>query len=409
MSCVADVPESLSRRDARIESARSGLRGENVICFAKDWNEEPTSNNHVMSELARHNRVLWLNSVSTRTPKLTSKRDIKKIFAKMAKFVRGAEEVKPNLWVYTPLVIPLPHSRVAAVLNRWILRLTLRMLRSKLGMKEFQLWTFLPNVGPYVGTLGESLSVYYCTDEWSKFTYVDGEKTAAAERQLISRAGIVFATAKSLVDARKKLNPRTYLARHGVDHDLFSAALSDETPVPQDLRTIAQPIIGFYGTIQDWIDFDLIEYLASRHPEWSLVLIGKALVDVSRLERLGNVHLLGRRPHGQLPNYCKGFAVGIIPYVLNERILHVNPIKLREYLSAGVPVVSVAMPEVSEYAGLCATADTYPEFERAIDEALRTDSPQKRVARSHAVAGESWERKVRDLAVPIEQLKASKA
>src|SRR5260370_10868564 len=148
-----------SSTDAYKEEA---LTRENIICFAKDWNEDPTSNNHVMRLLARDNRVLWLNSLSMRAPKLTSGRDLRKIWNKLASFTRGARQVNDNLWVYTPIVVPLPHSKVAIAANRWILWLTLKLLRRKLGMHQFQLWTFLPNVVEYDGKLGESLLGYYC-------------------------------------------------------------------------------------------------------------------------------------------------------------------------------------------------------------------------------------------------------
>jgi hypothetical protein len=372
------------------------MTGQNIICFAKDWGESPTSNNHVMVELAKHNRVLWLNSIATRAPKLSSGRDIKKIFRKLASFARGAERVGENMWVYTPIVLPLPHSPLATQLNQRILRLTLKLLRRKLGMKEFQLWTFLPNAVDYVGTLGESMVVYYCVDEWSKFNYLDGAKTLAAERKLLAQADVVFAVAQSLVDDRLPYNPETQLARHGVDHDLFAAALDPATPVPPDIADIPRPILGFYGTLQDWVDFDLIAFLAERHPEWSIVLIGRPVagVDLSRLQRLPNVHFLGRKPHAQLPNYCKAFSVGIIPYVLNERILHVNPLKLREFLCAGLPIVSVALPELQGYRQYCTIADTYEDFERGVAEALRTDTPELHRWRSEAMRSETWAKRI---------------
>src|SRR6266571_1313897 len=337
------------------------MTGENIICFAKDWSEDPTSNNHVMRELARGNRVLWMNSISTRTPSLASGRDLKKLALKVAGFLQGAKQVSEQMWVYTPIVLPLPHNPLATALNRAILTTTLKMLRRKLGMDEFQLWTFLPNVVEYVGTLGESLVVYYCVDEWSQFSSVDGPKIAAAEDRLCQRADVVFATAQSLVDRRLTLNPQTYLATHGVDHELFSRALDETTPIPGDLAALPHPRLGFYGTIQDWVDLDLLAYLASRHPEWSFAMIGKLCVDVSRLARYPNIHWLGRKPHSELPNYCKGFAAGLIPYILNERVLHVNPIKLREYLSAGLPVVSTAVPEVAHYRDHCCVAGGYEE------------------------------------------------
>jgi glycosyltransferase involved in cell wall biosynthesis len=384
------------------------VSGESIICFAKDWDEDPTSNNHVMTELAKQNRVLWLNSIATRTPNLASGRDLKKIFRKLASFATGARRVQDNLWVYTPIVLPLPHSRWAQVVNRRLLRLALWRLIRKLGMKQLQLWTFLPNSSEYVGTLGESVSVYYCVDEWSKFDYVDGERTAKAERDLVSRVDVVFAVANSLVEGRRPLNPETHLARHGVDHDLFAKALDPATAVPVDIASLPKPVIGFYGTLQNWIDIDLICYLAERHPAWSIVLIGKPMADLSRLERHRNVHVLGRRPHAQLPAYCKGFSVGIIPYVLNERLLHVNPIKLREYLSAGLPVVSVALPEVEAYSRQCTVARTYEAFERGIEEAIATDSPQRRQARSDRMRGETWEARVADVCRHVMRVRESK-
>ena len=189
------------------------MTGQAIICFAKDWDEDPTSNNHVMAELAKGNRVLWLNSVSTRTPNVASARDLKKIARKLASFARGARRVPEGLWVYTPIVLPLPHSRWARAANRYILKVVLRVLRMKLGMGTFQLWTFLPNVADYVGGLGEDVSVYYCVDEWSKFNYVDNRRTAEAERQLVQKVDVVFAVAQSLVDSRRAITVSGCYAR----------------------------------------------------------------------------------------------------------------------------------------------------------------------------------------------------
>src|SRR5438445_8620934 len=97
-----------------------------IVAFAKDWNEDPTSNHHVLRELARTRRVLWLNSLATRTPKLSSGRDLGKIRRKLAEFARGPQNVENDLWVTTPLVLPLPHSAIARAVNRQILRATIR-------------------------------------------------------------------------------------------------------------------------------------------------------------------------------------------------------------------------------------------------------------------------------------------
>jgi len=214
---------------------------------------------------------------------------------------------------------------------------------------------------------------------------------------MFAQADVIFATAQSLVDRRLPQNCETHLSRHGVDHAQFARALDPSTTVPSDLAALPGPVLGFYGAIQDWLDFDLIEFLARRHPEWSIALIGPILTDVSRLRALPNVHFLGQKPHAQLPAYCKRLSVGLIPHKVNELTLNMNPIKLREYLSAGVPVVSVPLPEVEAYGDLCTIGRDYEQFERGVVEALRTDSPEARRARSDGMRTETWDRRVAEI------------
>jgi glycosyltransferase involved in cell wall biosynthesis len=335
-------------------------------------------------------------------------RDVKKIFKKLGSFLRGLDEVAPNLFVYTPIVVPLPHNPIAIRINQLILKASIRALRAYLKMDRFQLWCFLPNANEYVGTLGEDVSVYYVTDEYSGFTGVDSERLAAADRQMCKQVDVVFATATSLLEHRKPLNPETHLATHGVDRPEFARALDPATPVHPEIARLKHPVIGFYGLLQDWVDYDLIERLAAAHPEWSFVLVGKAIVDVSRFDKLANVHLLGRKPHAELPSLCRGFDVGIIPYQLWDRLLHVNPIKLREYLSAGLPVVSAALPEVIRYAQHCTIARSFEDWERGIADAIANDTPAKRRARSEAMAAETWDAKVAQLSDTVLRVKAAK-
>ena len=374
------------------------MNGENIVCFAKDWTEDPTSNNHVMRLLAKDNKVLWLNSISTRTPTFTSSRAISsKIGGKLASFAKGPRHIESSLDVYTPIVLPFPHSKAATTLNRGILRATLGMLRAKRSMNEFQLWTFIPTAVDYVGKLGESLVVYYCTDEWSHFSYVDGKKIVAMEKELCEKADIVFCTARTLVERKRAYNPETHLASHGVDHDHFAKALLPETKIADEIARLPKPVFGFIGLVQDWVDLELIGKLAEKYRDGSVVIVGKSLVDMSRLAKYGNVHLLGRKPYADLPTYCKGFDVALIPFAINELTRNVNPIKLREYLSAGLPVVSTEIPECAVYKGTCSLARTHEEFLAGVAKELREDSPAARHRRSDAMKAETWEKKVEKL------------
>ena len=380
------------------------LSGDNIICFAKDWTEDPTSNNHVMRLLAKKNEVLWLNSIATRAPSLTSSRDLKKIGRKLKSFSQGPRVIEDGLNVYTPIVLPFPHSAMATKLNGEILKRTIGVLRKKLGMKDFQLWSFIPTAVQYVGKLGESLVVYYCTDEWSHFSYVDGPKIVAMEKELCEKADIVFCTARTLLDRKRVFNPETHLASHGVDYSHFAKALDPSTPIAEEIARLPKPVIGFVGLVQDWVDLELIGKLAAKYEKGSVVIVGKSLVDMGGLAKYGNVHLLGRKPYSELPKYCKGFDVALIPFKVNELTRNVNPIKLREYFSAGLPVVSTEIPEVSYYKDTCTVARTHDEFLRGVETELRNDSPEARRARSDAMKKETWEQKVDELGTHIERV-----
>ena len=383
------------------------MQGENIVCFAKDWNEDPTSNNHVMRVLARQNEILWLNSVSTRTPNFASGRDLRKIGRKLTTLATGAARAAPGLTVHTPIVLPFPHSAMAVRINRMILRTSIgRQLRKK-QIDDFQLWAYIPSAVHYTG-IGESLLVYYCIDEWSEFDFVDRSRLPELERQLCRRADIVFTTSMGLLERKKAHNPETHLASHGVDQAHFAAALDECTPIAEEMRGLSKPVIGFFGLIESWIDIDLFAYLAEKRPEWTIVIVGRSQLDLARLRAYSNIVLTGRRPYEELPQFAKAWDVALCPFVVNELTRNVNPIKLREYLAAGLPVVSTGIPEVLHYSDWCYIANGPEAFLAACERALAEDSPERRRQRSDAMKAETWEARVDAIGDHILRIKRTK-
>src|SRR5205807_7772486 len=180
-----------------------------------------------------------------------------------------------------------------------------------------------------------------------------------------------------------------------VDYDHFRKALDPSTSVPEEIARLLRPVSGYLGLIaSDWIDIDLLVHVARSFPHASLVMLGKITMDVSALERLPNVHLLGRKPYETLPAYCKGFDVGLLPFPISEVTLNANPLKVREYLAAGLPVVSTPIPEV-EVLGRCHIGADREGFHRQVDEALADPGP--RPERSEAIRHESWEAKLDEI------------
>jgi glycosyltransferase involved in cell wall biosynthesis len=156
-------------------------------------------------------------------------------------------------------------------------------------------------------------------------------------------------------------------------------------------------VIGFFGLVADWVDLEVVRHLASSRPQWSLLLIGEVQTDTSALRELSNVHFLGRRSYESLPAYCKAFDVAILPFVVNELTVASNPLKLREYLAAGLPVVATPLPEVLKLSALVRLATTPAEFLNQIEDLLSQGKRGPNPAVSFLMERESWDQKVEDL------------
>lgn len=377
------------------------IQGKDILCFANDWHNDPTSKHQVMKLLSKNNRILWINSIGMRKPSVSST-DLQRIIGKLKSWMKGLEQINENLHVFTPIVLPFPSSELARRINTLLLRSSLWHYRKQLGMRNFQLWTFVPTMVDLAGTMGEEKLIYYCVDEWSKFSFMDSAAMRDMEIRLIMKSDVVFTTADHLYRDKRQFNENTYLIEHGVDHAHFSTALSAEHPVPDDVKDVPRPILGFFGLIHEWIDLDLIEHVARMRPDWSIVMIGKSSVDINRFAKYRNVFFLGQKPYGVLPSYCRFFSVGLIPFAVNELTINVNPIKLREYLSGGLPVVSTRLPECEKYHDIVQIAGTYDDFVTSVEQALAADSREARQARSDRMAAETWDAKVERISDCIE-------
>lgn len=368
------------------------IEGRTILCFASGYDAPPTSKHHLMGLLAEQNTVLWINYHGSRRPTV-GRADISAGMGKLRQIARGLQHRGPNLWVLTPPVVPLPSSRWARCVNRRLLRRRIDRALRRVGGKPLQVWTFAPDVAHLLDDLDAEKVVYYCVDDFSQFAGYDAQQILADEADLCRRADLVVTTSRALQAAKAPLNPNTILVSHGVDYEHFARALDDELAMPQDVAEIPQPRLGFFGLIHDWVDIDLLAAVAALRPQWRLVLIGDANTDTTPLQRLANVHLLGRRPYEQLPAYCRAFDVGLIPFVINDLTRSVNPIKLREYLAAGLPVVATPLPEVARNQPYVTVADGPDGFVAAIESALAQPS-DLRTARSRSMAGETWGRKL---------------
>jgi len=375
---------------------RGVLRGRDIVCFSHDWTGDPLSKTHLMRVLAKENRILWVNSLPNRMPTASSK-DISRLFKKLKSFTEPVREVERNIFVLNPLAIPAYGSETVVSLNQRTLVGQIKKAMRQLGFSNVLNMVFNPAAGMIAGRLGESELIYYCVDEYTAFTGAsNGLK--AIEDDLFRRADLVVVSAERLFELKKHLNPNTHIIRHGTDWRHFRTALDDATVVPSEIADLPRPIIGFHGLLADWVDYGLIKKLAEHFSHGSVVLIGKIAVDAEQkvkiLDGVPNIHFLGRKPYAELPAYCKGFDVAINPFQINELTLAANPLKVREYLAAGLPVVSTDIPEVRVLNDVRIGVDS-DDFIKQIEASLADTKRRKDV--SGAVRHESWDAKVEEL------------
>lgn len=378
------------------------LRGRDILCFSHDWTGDPLSKTHLMRVLSRENRVLWVNALPNRMP-TTSSKDLTRIINKLKSFAEPIREVEPNIFVLNPLAIPAYGAKSIVTFNKRLLLRQIKGAMRKLRFTNVVNMVFNPAAGMVAGQLNEKELIYYCVDEYTAFTGV-GNGLKKIEEDLFRRSDLVVVSAERLYDSKKHLNENTHIIRHGTDWAHFRKAVDGNLPTPADVADLPRPIIGFHGLLADWVDYELIKKVAKHFSNGSVVLIGKVAVDAEEkikiLDGLTNVHMLGRKPYADLPAYCRAFDVALNPFEINELTLAANPLKVREYLAAGLPVVSTDIPEVRVLDD-CFVGVDHADFIAKIEDALANPKPREET--SDAIRHESWDAKVDELRELINQ------
>jgi glycosyltransferase involved in cell wall biosynthesis len=386
-----------SRKAVRPERA---LVGRDIVCFSHDWDWHILSRNHLMRLLARDNRVLWVNSIGYRTP-TASKADATRLLKKMAMLTRPILHPEPNIFTLSPLAIPAYTGSRVRAFNKHLLGWQVRRAMRRLGFRHVINWVFNPAAAVIAGALGEDRLIYHCVDDYASFSGVPARALAEMEDQLLRRADLVIASSTSLYESKVRKNSRTVLVRHGVTYEHFRRALDRDTVIPEEVARLPRPILGFCGHVAaDWVDFNLLRHVAESFPGGSVVLVGQIDADVSDLRKLPNVHFIGRKLYETVPAYCKGFDVALIPFRISDLTLSCNPLKSREYLAAGLPVVSTPIPEV-EALGLCRIAPDAPAFVRQIEAALAEPGPLR--SRSEAMSDQGWETRLAEIDIHLQK------
>jgi glycosyltransferase involved in cell wall biosynthesis len=381
-----------------------------MVCFGgEDWwyHNRGHIDMQLMRRFATNGTVLYVNSVVMQKPRLSEgAKFFQKLARKTKSIARALQKSDAGFWVYSPMSLPLHHKNWGRAMNRIILRAFVGHACRILKMRKPAVWVACPAAAEAAVKLGGSMLIYQKTDRYERFPNVEPEVIQYYDLLLRSRADLTVFVNEELYREQADSCRRALYLDHGVDFSMFSSAVEDKS-VPAEIAGIKRPIVGFFGGIDDHtFDYQFMVRVAVLMPDVSFVFVGQPSIDCTELASEENVRMLGRRSYEQIPHYGKCFDVAIMPWRQNDWIRSCNPIKLKEYLALGRPVVSTPFTELSKYADVVYRASSPEEFAAAIRTAYSEDTIARRQERMRRVAGASWEAKYATVLDAIKKIMA---
>ncbi|HET6958273.1 MAG TPA: ElyC/SanA/YdcF family protein [Vicinamibacterales bacterium] len=391
-------------------------RKPDIVCVSSiDWDFIWQGHQEIMSTFAAQgHRVLFLENTGVRAPQMRDLPRVRQRFKNWWRGTKGFRQERPNLFVFSPLVVPLPYSRVARWVNRWLLARALKGWMRATGLYRPIVWTFLPTplALDLIRELDSQLTIYYCIDDFVSSS-PGAKRIVASEQRLFREADLVFVTSERLRSRAAEFTDHVHLFPFGVNFARFDAIRAESPPLPDDLQSLTRPVVGYVGGLHQWVDQELLVAVARRLPDATFAMIGPAQTDVSLLEHQPNIRLFGQRPHAELARYIRGFGVGIVPYKLSEYTANVYPTKLNEYLVMGIPVVATDLPEIRrfnrEHGEVVSVASGPDAFADAISNAIRGSSAGEVSHRIEVAHANSWSSRIAAMQTLIDEGLARRA
>jgi glycosyltransferase involved in cell wall biosynthesis len=366
----------------------------NYLVFSDDWGEHPSSCQHLFKHIAKDHRTLWVNTIGMRSPQLTLT-DLKKALKKVGKMISGdntagtSKVITPEkLSVVQPFMLPYAHIGLVRRFNKWSVVWTVRRKLKQMGLQRPILVTTVPNACDYIGCFNEQKAVYYCVDDFAHWPGHDKDYITSLEDELCRKADIFVATSQKLYERLQKTGKPTHLLTHGVEVEHFSNLPAEEHPC---LKDIPEPRVGYFGLIDERMDQILLYEVTRELPDVSFVLTGRVETDCSRLQEQKNVYFTGPVTYQELPAVLSGWDVCMLPYKVNELSKSINPLKLKEYLASGRPVVCTPLPALSDLAEYICFVSSEKEWRKALKDLMfkKSDSNHDK-ERGAFVLSEGW-------------------
>ena len=357
------------------------LYKKDIICFPIiNWDYRFQRPQHIMTEFVKNGHRIFYLTVNLR--KLDKPYEIKQL----SENIFQIEFNSPKFFdIYKDI---FDESLISKVLESFQI-FSNELKLDAVCFVEFPTWT------PLVLELKKQFNcgiIFDCLDDFTGFSNVIKEREKE-EKTLVKNSDLVIATASYLLKKVMKETSKTLFLPNACEFSHFNRISSD-----RPLRDYKKPIIGFFGSIADWFDNNLIEFVAEKRPNLTFVFIGHTFgSDIRKLQQLKNVHFLGERPYSELPNYLHEFDVCLIPFKVTPLIIATHPVKIYEYLAAGKAVVTTDIPELLPMDNLCYIAKNKQDFLVKIDLALKENDENLVQRRMDFASKNTWEQRFSDL------------
>lgn len=383
------------------------LKNQNIIVFSDDWGRHPFSCQHIMENLLPFNTILWVNTIGYRKISFNIY-DIKRSFGKISNWFRPKSSPPPqngppgNLHIINPVCIPFGHFSFVRFFNKISIIKACKGALTHLAFQYPLLITTLPTTENIVGHLGERFSIYYCVDDFTLWPGADFKLMRELEDNLISKVDLIIATSEKLAQTRYNGRRPTELLTHGVDLDHFN--VQEHRKQVSEVPDLPPPVVAYYGLIDERCDLSLIAFLANSMRSVTFLIIGAWRVDLSPIVHLPNVKITGRVDYHDLPKYLSQVSSLLLPYHVNQLSTSINPLKLKEYLATGFPILSTPLPEVIKLKRFIHICRDYEHFKQTLQETIKTTTPIISKKLSIFLEGQTWEKKAECFSDMIEKI-----
>ena len=384
------------------------MKNHYIILSSIEWNTIWQTQHKLAISLSKDNNVLFIENTGVRSPHIKDMKRIKDRLKNWFNSAGGFKEYKEKLLIFFPMIIPFPYSSLIKKINEFLILRSIKKWIKIHNSGNLILITFIPtplSLG-IIERISPNVLIYYCANQMSGH-YKQHNKLIKWENKLLQKSDSVFVISELLREKAIKFNDNVKKFPGGVEFERFQNALISDY-IPNEIKKIQKPIIGYVGGISEIFDLNLVDFIISNNNDFVFVFIGIRIIDCSKLTNHKNVIMIDQIDQNELPHYMKKFSIGIIPYIVNDFTNNVYSSKLNEYLALGTPVVSTNLNEIRHFNkknnNIINIAKKELEFSEQIKINIKKDNNNLKDIRIKIAETNSWDNRFKEIKEHIEKI-----